>query len=449
VNNNQMNSSHDDDDQFSSMATFDRLESEVRGYCRSWPTVFSSAHGHTLVAEDGTEYLDFFAGAGALNYGHNHPALIDALKSHLDAQGFVHALDLATTTKRAFIERFEEIILIPRGLDYKLQFPGPTGTNAIEAAMKLARKVTGRERVVGFTNGFHGMTLGALSITGNSGKRNGAGVPLGNASSVPYANFLDNDIDSLLILESMIAGDSSGFDLPAAVVVETTQGEGGINPASATWMRGLDSICKRHGILLVVDDIQVGCGRTGPFFSWENMGIEPDIVTLSKSLSGSGLPMALVLLKPEHDAWDPGEHNGTFRGNNAAFVTATAALELFWRDDALTLEVGRKSKRTMNGLRALHDAHEGLFSDVRGSGLICGIETAFPEIAPLITKGAFERGVMMETAGAADEVIKLLPALTVSDAAIDRALEVLAECADDIDDQLVAELRADHVAVIL
>ncbi|MGK0312161.1 MAG: diaminobutyrate-2-oxoglutarate transaminase [Ilumatobacter sp.] len=443
MNNNNNNNPAD---QHNPMATFDRLESEVRGYCRSWPTVFRSAHGHTLVADDGTEYLDFFAGAGALNYGHNHPALIDALKAHLDAQGFVHALDLATTTKRDFIERFEDIILKPRGLDYKLQFPGPTGTNAIEAALKLARKVTGRERVVGFTNGFHGMTLGALSITGNSGKRHGAGVPLGNASSMPYANFLD-DMDSLQILESMIAGDSSGFDLPAAVVVETTQGEGGINPASATWMRGLDSICKRNGILLVVDDIQVGCGRTGTFFSWENMGIDPDIVTLSKSLSGSGLPMALVLLKPEHDAWDPGEHNGTFRGNNAAFVTATAALELFWRDDALTLEVGRKSERVMNGLRALHEAHEGLFTDVRGSGLICGIETALPEIAPLITTGAFERGVMMETAGAEGEVIKLLPALTVSDAAIDRALEVLAECANDIDDQLVAELRADQAAV--
>jgi diaminobutyrate-2-oxoglutarate transaminase len=424
------------------MTIFDRLESEVRGYCRSWPTVFASAHGHTMVAEDGTEYLDFFAGAGALNYGHNHPKLIEALQEHLASQGFVHALDISTTTKRTFMERFEDVVLKPRDLDYKLQFPGPTGTNAVEAALKLARKVTGRERVVGFTNGFHGMTLGSLSVTGNAMKRGGAGVPLSNATSMPFANYLGDDVDSLHVLEAMITGDSSGLDEPAAVIVETTQGEGGINPASAEWMRGLDDICKRHGILLIVDDIQVGCGRTGPFFSWEAMDIDPDIVTLSKSLSGSGLPMALVLLKPEHDVWEPGEHNGTFRGNNAAFVTATAALDEFWTDDALTTSVADKSKRARTGLESLHADHPGLFSDVRGRGLILGIEASHPEIAATVAKGAYERGLIIETAGAEDEVVKLLPPLVVSDEAIDRAIEILGDVCDDFDQALVDDLRA-------
>ena len=218
------------------MEIFENLESEVRGYCRSWPTVFESAQGHLMVAEDGTEYLDFFAGAGALNYGHNHPVLIEALQEHLASNGFIHALDMSTTTKRTFMERFQQVILEPRGLEYKLQFPGPTGTNAVEAALKLARKVTGRDRVVGFSNGFHGMTLGSLSVTGNAMKRGGAGVPLGNATSMPFANYLGDDLDSLHVLETMISGDSSGLDEPAAVIVETTQGEGGINPASAEWM---------------------------------------------------------------------------------------------------------------------------------------------------------------------------------------------------------------------
>ena len=423
------------------MEIFTELESEVRGYCRSWPVVFASAHGHTMVAEDGTEYLDFFAGAGALNYGHNHPVLIEALQKHLADQGFIHALDMWTTTKRDFLERFQDIVLKPRDLDYKLQFPGPTGTNAVEAAMKLARKVTGRDRIVGFTNGFHGMTLGSLSVTGNSMKRGGAGVPLGNAVSMPFANYLGDDVDSLHVLEAMITGESSGLDEPAAVIVETTQGEGGINPASHAWMRGLDDICKRHGILLIVDDIQVGCGRTGPFFSWEHMGVAPDIVTLSKSLSGSGLPMALVLLKPEHDVWEPGEHNGTFRGNNAAFVTATAALEHFWSDDELTKQVEAKSARARAGLGKIMARHPGLFCDLRGRGLILGLEASIPEIASAVTKGAFERGLIMETAGANDEVVKLLPPLVVTDDAIDRALEILDDVTADFDDKMVEDLR--------
>ena len=423
------------------MTIFDRLESEVRGYCRSWPKVFASAHGHTMVAEDGTEYLDFFAGAGALNYGHNHPKLIEALQQHLAEQGFIHALDISTTTKRTFMERFEDVVLRPRGLDYKLQFPGPTGTNAVEAALKLARKVTGRERVVGFTNGFHGMTLGSLSVTGNAMKRGGAGVPLGNATSMPFANYLGDDIDSLNILEAMITGGSSGLDEPAAVIVETTQGEGGINPASEKWMRGLADMCTRHGILLIVDDIQVGCGRTGPFFSWEKMGIQPDIVTLSKSLAGSGLPMALVLLKPELDVWEPGEHNGTFRGNNAAFATATAALDHFWTDDSLQNAVSAKSARARAGLEALQSDHPGLFSDVRGRGLILGIEAVVPEIASTIAAGAFERGLIIETAGAQDEVVKLLPPLVVTEDAIDRAIGILADVAADFDQAMVDDLR--------
>jgi diaminobutyrate-2-oxoglutarate transaminase len=207
-------------------------------------------------------------------------------------------------------------------------------------------------------------------------------------------------------------------------------------------MRNLDDICKRHGILLIVDDIQVGNGRTGPYFSFEEMGIDPDIVTLSKSISGSGLPMALVLMKPEHDVWAPGEHNGTFRGNNAAFVTATAALEHFWSDDELTTSTLAKSERARAGLESIMANHPGLFTDVRGRGLILGMEAVSPEIASMMAKGAFERGLIIETAGAEDEVVKLLPPLVVTDEAIDRAIDILGEVADGFDQALVDDLRA-------
>ncbi len=414
------------------MQTFERLESEVRGYCRSWPTVFTTAKGSELFAEDGSRYLDFFAGAGALNYGHNHPVLVDRLVDHLRSDRIVHALDMATSTKRQFLERFEDIVLSPRGLAYKVQFPGPTGTNAVESALKLARKVTGRERVVGFTNAFHGMTLGSLAVTGNSMKRKGAGVALTMADSIPFDGFLGDDVDTVEYFEAMLAGDSSGFDIPAAVILETVQAEGGINVASARWIRDLAAVCRRYDILLIIDDIQVGCGRTGTFFSWEEMGIDPDIVCLSKSLSGSGLPMAVVLMKPEHDVWEPGEHNGTFRGNNAAFTTATAALEHFWSDDLMEKETARKAELVRGGLESLVAEHPGVFADLRGTGLIQGLSTTVPEVASKITAAAFERKLVVETAGPADEVVKLLPPLVVTDAQIEEALDILSDATAEV-----------------
>lgn len=425
------------------MELFEQLESDVRGYCRSWPTVFESAHGWTLRDEAGREYLDFFAGAGALNYGHNNPKVIEPLIDYLRSGGMIHGLDMATSAKRDFLSAIDRIVLKPRNLDYKVQFPGPTGTNSVEAALKLARKVTGRHRVVSFTNAFHGMTLGSLSVTGNSMKRKGAGVPLTYSDTMPFEGFGDHDGDSLEYFGSFLLDDSSGIDTPAAVIVETVQAEGGVNVASDEWLRRLDGLCKSYGILLIVDDIQVGCGRTGKFFSWEDAGIDPDIICLSKSLSGSGLPLALTLMKPEHDVWDPGEHNGTFRGNNPAFVTATAALETFWTDDELTREVGRKEGLIHSGLSALAERHPGVFNDVRGRGMIQGISTSLPELAGQITAKAFERGLVIETAGSESEVVKMLPPLVISDAAISEAFDILEASVDDVVEQLSDELRSE------
>lgn len=411
--------------EISSMGVIESLESEVRSYCRGFPAVFSSGRGSRLVDEDGREYVDFFAGAGALNYGHNDPVLAARLVDYITSDGITHSLDMATEAKAEFLRTFESLILEPRGLEYRVQFPGPTGTNSVESALKLARKVTGREGVVGFTNAFHGMTLGSLAVTGNGFKRRGAGVPLTFGDALPFDGFLGDDIDTLDVFEAMLADNGSGIAPPAAVIVETVQAEGGINVASDAWLRRLEALCRRFGSLLIVDDIQVGCGRTGPFFSFERAGISPDMVCLSKSLSGFGLPMAIVLIRPEHDVWEPGEHNGTFRGNNHAFVTATAALDHYWSDGNLTSEVERKGALIGSRLAAIAETHPALGLSPRGCGMILGLRAEDTEVADEICAAAFDLGVVMETAGPDGEVAKVMPPLVIDELSLKEGLERL------------------------
>ncbi|HVL85366.1 MAG TPA: diaminobutyrate--2-oxoglutarate transaminase [Pseudonocardia sp.] len=409
------------------MTVFEDLESEVRSYCRSWPVVFDTAVGSRLTDVDGRSYLDFFAGAGALNYGHNPPALKKPLLEYLARDGITHGLDMYTTAKRDFLQAFREVVLEPRGLDYKVQFPGPTGANAVESALKLARKISGKEAMINFTNAFHGMTLGALSVTGNSMKRGGAGVPLVHATPMPFDNYFDGQVPDFLWFEKVLEDQGSSLNEPAAVIVETVQGEGGINPARVEWLQALADLCRRHGILLIVDDVQMGVGRTGPFFSFEIAGITPDIVCISKSISGYGLPMALVLIKPEHDVWGPGEHNGTFRGNNPAFVTATAALNEFWRDDALERSTLAKGERVLEHFERIVAGHRDAGLKARGRGLAQGLQFAQPELAAKVCAAAFERGLLMETSGPQSEVMKLLPPLTVTDDELDEGLAIITD----------------------
>ena len=288
------------------MDTFERLESEVRSYCRHFPQVFTRAVGSRLTAEDGREYVDFLAGAGALNYGHNDPRLKQRLIDYIADDGITHGLDMATAAKRTFLETFDEVILRPRGLQYKVQFPGPGGTNAVEAALKLARKVTGRQGVIAFTNGFHGMSLGALAASSSLAARAGAHAGLHDTTIMPVDGFLGRDVDTIDVLERYLTNDHSGVEKPAAFIVETVQGEGGVNVARSRWLRGLQRLAREHGVLLIVDDIQAGCGRCGSFFSFEDAGITPDLVCLSKAISGLGLPMALTLIRPDLDQWAPG-----------------------------------------------------------------------------------------------------------------------------------------------
>ncbi|WP_400995027.1 diaminobutyrate--2-oxoglutarate transaminase [Agromyces sp. GXQ0307] len=407
---------------------FDRHESEVRGYVRAFPTVFDRAAGSTLVDADGREYLDFFAGAGVLNYGHNNPAFTSALIEYLERGGIIHGLDMATSAKKAFIETFERLVLAPRSLDHKLQFTGPTGANAVEAALKVARQATGRSNVVAFTNAFHGLSLGGLAVTGNSHYRAAAGVGLDDVARLPYDGYLGPDVDTLDLFEKMLDDPGSGLDLPAAVIVEAVQGEGGINVASPAWLQRLRAITEARGILLILDEIQAGVGRTGAFFAFEESGIVPDIVTVSKSISGSGLPMSLVLLRPEVDVWKPGQHTGTFRGNNLAFISARVALETYWADGAFMEGVAAKSALLRAELDAIAAEHPEQRFVVRGRGVFYGIACDTDRtLAGRISKAAFERGLVIETSGAHDEVLKFLPALTITEDELRRGLAIVRE----------------------
>ncbi|SDM91362.1 diaminobutyrate--2-oxoglutarate transaminase [Sediminibacillus halophilus] len=405
------------------LSIFEKLESEVRSYVRSFPTVFNKAKGEKIWDEDGNEYLDFFSGAGALNYGHNDNKMKAKLIDYIMDDGITHSLDKASTAKAEFLTKFHDVILKPRDLEYKVMFPGPTGTNTVESALKLARKVTGRTDVISFTNGFHGMTIGSLSVTGNSFKRKGAGVPLQNVVTMPYDNFVNDDLD---YLERFLEEAGSGVAIPAAMILETVQGEGGINTARFEWLKRVENICKRWDILLIIDDVQAGVGRTGTFFSFEPAGIKPDIVCLSKSLSGYGLPFAVTLIRPDLDIWEPGEHNGTFRGNNHAFITAAAALE-YWEDADFEKNIQVKAKMVRNFLDKMVEKYPELKGEVRGRGLMTGIASEVDGLANKVAAKAFENGLIMETSGPKDEVFKLFPPLNIKEENLEKGFAIIEE----------------------
>jgi len=396
------------------MNIFEKCESNVRSYCRSFPDIFHRAKGSIVYAESGREYIDFFAGAGALNYGHNHDYIKQKVMSYLAADGIAHGLDMYTSAKEKFLAKFNEVVLSTKQLDYRIQFCGPTGTNAVEAALKLARKVKKRPGIFSFMGAYHGMTLGSLSITANTGIRAGAIGTLSNVTFMPYPYGFMESFDTIKYIETILNDVNSGIEKPAAVIFETVQAEGGVVVAPIEWMQRLRKLCDEHDILLICDDIQVGCGRTGSFFSFERADIVPDIVILSKSISGYGFPMSVLLIKPELDIWEPGEHNGTFRGNQLAFIGATAALE--YRESS-SLEQNLKAKELFlkNFLsQQMSQINENIA--IRGIGMIWGIDlTNFGgnSLAKNITMRCFEKGLIVERAGRNDTVIKLLPPLTI------------------------------------
>lgn len=406
-----------------------RRESNARSYCRSIPATFVKALGSEMTDADGITYIDFLAGCSSLNYGHNDPDMKAALIEHISKDGIAHGLDLHSTAKGAFLQAFETHILKPRGMNHRMMFMGPTGANAVEAAMKLARKVTGRTNIIAFTNGFHGVTMGALAATGNEYHRGGAGMETSGVTRMPYDGFAEG-VDSAALIDKMVSDASGGIDAPAAFLLETVQGEGGLNNASPEWVKRIGDIARKHGALLIIDDIQAGCGRTGTFFSFEEMEVKPDIVTMAKSLSGFGLPLAMMLIKPEYDIFGPAEHNGTFRGNNHAFVTARVTIEKFWADDGFQKELADKAVMITNALNQIAEAVPGSF--LKGRGLMQGIDVGSGDLADAICGLAFEKGLIIETSGSEDQVVKVLAPLTTPPETLRRGFEILLEATREV-----------------
>ncbi|MCK1641304.1 diaminobutyrate--2-oxoglutarate transaminase [Bradyrhizobium sp. 157] len=408
------------------MQTFEVLESNVRSYSRSFPAIFSRARGSVMLTEEGRKVIDFLSGAGALNYGHNNHQIKADITEYLASDAVVHGLDMATPAKLGFMETFSSVILRERNLRYRFQFTGPTGANAIEAALKLSRKVTGRQNIISFTHGYHGMSLGAVAASGNRFFRTASGVSLSGATFMPYDGYLGPAVDTADYLQQVLMDESSGIDRPAAILVETVQGEGGINVARKEWLQSIQAIAKDAGALFIVDDIQMGCGRTGEFFSFEFAALSPDIVVLSKSLSGYGLPLSMLLIKEECDVWQPGEHTGTFRGNNLALVSATAAINLYWRSETFAQEVQRMGELVRRRLEAIASEYGNSFA-VRGRGMAVGFDCRRTEVAAATARKAFEKGLIIERCGPIDQVIKFLPALTIDHDTLNQGLEIFEE----------------------
>lgn len=407
---------------------FEKYESNVRSYCRTWDEVFKSAKGSIITNDENKEYIDFFCGAGALNYGHNNEYLKEKILEYLTNDGIIHSLDMYTCSKAEFIDTFEKEILIPKGLDYKIMFTGPTGTNAVEAALKLARKVKKRSNVFALMGAFHGMTLGSLALTTDSCSREGAGVPLNNVTHIP-APYMFGGFDTLKYIETILTDDHSGISLPSAIVIETVQAEGGVYVLSNEFLKGLRELCDRFDILLIVDDIQVGCSRTGSFFSFERADIIPDIITLSKSIGAFGLPFALTLFKKKLDIWTPGEHNGTFRGNQLSMIAAKAGIELTKNEhieEKVKLKENIVKKYLEENIKSKYNV------EVRGIGLIWGIDVFDEKLSRAIVKECFENGLILERAGRNNSVVKLMPALTISDELLIDGLNILSKSIEKI-----------------
>ncbi len=402
---------------------FEKWESDIRGYCRAYPTVFKSAYGARQVDENDKEYIDFFAGAGVLNFGHNNEKMKKAVINYIENNGITHSLDMYTAAKRDFIDAFVNTIMKPRGMQHKLQFMGPTGTNSVEAALKIARRVTGRKTVVAFSHGFHGMTLGALACTANDYFRNAAGVTLDNVHRLPFESY-DYEGASLKILREHLSDPSSGLLPPAAFIVEPIQAEGGVNIASKEWLQELQQLAKDFGSLFILDDIQAGCGRTGSYFSFDGMDLDPDVICLAKGLGGFGTPIAMNMIKPEHDKyWSPGEHTGTFRGQNISFIAGREGIRYFENDD-LMQDVKRKGKIIKERLDKIG---EHLSLDVRGKGMMQALDVVDGAKAKEISRTCFDNGMLFGPCGSGGRVLKLIPPLTINDDDLNEGLDILEE----------------------
>jgi diaminobutyrate-2-oxoglutarate transaminase len=417
------------------LARQERRESNARVYPRHFPFAVAEAAGPFIRDLDDNVFIDFLAGAGVLSFGHNHPELVAAASEQMGV--FTHGLDMPSLAKDAFTEA--QLSMLPDGMrdKVKIQFCGPTGANAVDAAIKLCKTATGRGDIVAFSGGFHGSSHAAMALTGNVSQKqpvaNGMpGVHFFPFSSGGVPEGVDSDswdVTAVALLEQALSDPHGGIPLPAAVIMEMVQGEGGVNPASVRFAQRVRRLTHELGVPLIVDEVQTGCGRTGSWFAFEQFDIEPDVIVASKALSGMGLAVAIIIYGQELDVWKPGAHTGTFRGNQLAFAAGAKAVELVRRDDILG-NVRARGEQITRRLAGLGE-HPGV-REVRGRGLMWGIELralrdgrGAGEFAEQVQAEALRNGLILELGGRDDRVVRMLPPLNVTEHVTDIALTIL------------------------
>jgi diaminobutyrate-2-oxoglutarate transaminase len=425
------------------LARQDRWESNARTYPRHLPIAVEEAAGAFVRDLDGNVFIDFLAGAGVLSLGHNHPELVSVVAQQLTK--YTHGLDFPTPAKDAFTQA--QLSMLPPGMRerMKIHFCGPTGANAVDAALKLCKIATGRGDVISFQGGFHGSSHAAMAVTGlveqKSPVPNGVpGVhffPFSYCSRCPLGLTPDTCATSCATyLERSLKDSNGGVPLPAAVIMELVQGEGGVIPGTLEFVRRVRAVTRELGIPLIVDEVQTGCGRTGTWFAFEQYGIEPDVIVASKALSGIGAPVAIIIYDEKLDVWAPGAHTGTFRGNQLAFAAGTEAVRIVRRDDVLG-NVRRRGEQ-VDDLLAPLQANPWVW-EVRGRGLMWGIELADPatgrpagELARAVQAAALRRGLIVECGGRDDAVVRILPPLNVTAGIVDTACRILVSVIDEL-----------------
>lgn len=439
---------HDNNDRRDNQSYLDRqsqFESNVRSYPRKLPFAIAAAEGVWLTDVNGKRYIDCLAGAGTLALGHNHPVITKSITDTLASNLPLHTLDITTPLKDAFSQRLYELLSTDSDT-YCLQFCGPTGADAVEAALKLAKKATGRSGIISFSGGYHGMTHGALAVTGNLAPKAGVEGLMGNVQFLPYPNeyrcaFGLDGAQSVTAhmryFESFLRDVESGFNTPAAVILEVIQGEGGVNPAPIEWLRHVRAVTRELGILLIIDEVQTGFCRTGRWFAYQHAGIDPDFVVMSKAVGG-GLPMAVLGIKKALDVWQPGEHSGTFRGNQLAMATGLATLDYLAEHD-MAQQVAKLGEWFKAELTALATQYP-MLGHVRGYGLMIGVEIvdpARPEVesggfmadpnrCAAIQQACFASGLVLEKGGRAGTVLRFLPPLIITQEELEMVLDKFA-----------------------
>ncbi|MFI5525063.1 diaminobutyrate--2-oxoglutarate transaminase family protein [Streptomyces platensis] len=414
-------------------------ESAARTYARSLPIVPVRARGLTIEGADGRRYLDCLSGAGTLALGHNHPVVLEAIRTVLDSGAPLHVLDLATPVKDAFTT--ELFATLPGELAEKarIQFCGPAGTDAVEAAFKLVRTATGRDGLMAFSGAYHGMTSEALAASGGAQHNSVVRLPYPYDYRCPFGTGGERGAElAARWTQNLLDDHKSGVPSPAGMILEPVQGEGGVIPAPDGWLRRMREITAARQIPLIVDEVQTGVGRTGAFWAVDHSGIVPDVIVLSKAIGGS-LPLAVIVYREELDAWQPGAHAGTFRGNQLAMAAGAATLA-YVRANGLDRRAGELGARMLARLTSLAAAHDCI-GDVRGRGLMLGVELvdrdadadatgarpAAPELAAAVRDACLDRGLIVELGGRHSAVVRLLPPLTITDEQADAILDRLAD----------------------